>query len=621
MEGCGGTELIGRRRRRRPELLHHYLQLARRKASEQQPFCTSVALWTSFWSRPDTAPNSSASHSHQTRSAAVFCSRGKLATCVLRRCRLETHPTGLLSRSAPQPARRPPLDKTLLRVGTAPSERLAFVPVLAPATAVDASMLRQPTSLLSLPNELLLAIVAELNTPDLLQLALTCRRLLVPVRVKLYRRISLDTTDACRKLAAALDDNKGLRDLVKGMRLEPLREVCGNVAYDEDGDPYLLDSDDEEMIEDVIAPEDGLASWLGLQTRLPAVERVTMLELSPVAVCSFLEQALKYMPRLSCVLLPAEPMSGDDDAVACDFRRIVSSLPTSRGLELMTNGPWCLLKLVDHDNAPPLVNVRSLSLGPAIPDPERMAELASVFPNLQELTIYLVEADADEGYERLLKTAPAGISTLRFAGEPGKPIDHLLHRFSDLLELRLVTKSFSPKSLLSYLRDSNLVALEFDSGAPVNDRFLLSLVDARSRPKCLRRLVLNYLDPYMSSVPLRYALRRRVKQRPVPDFQAFKDEARPKWPIGCSEAGLSRVVEGARSVGTQVRGTAVDALDWDRQFEEELERALVNHAHPRPAHDFLEEVLGGDGASEALHRLRPGLLTFIRSREEAGASG
>ncbi|POY76694.1 hypothetical protein BMF94_0286 [Rhodotorula taiwanensis] len=560
MEGCGGTELIGRRRRRRPETpspLPAACETKSKRATAVLHVCGALDIVL-------------VATRHRAELLRLAFSSDSIGRSLL------------LERQASHPARRPPLDKTLLRVGTAPSERLAFVPVLAPATAVDASMLRQPTSLLSLPNELLLAIVAELNTPDLLQLALTCRRLLVPVRVKLYRRISLDTTDACRKLAAALDDNKGLRDLVKGMGLEPLREVCGNVAYDEDGDPYLLDSDDEEMIEDVIAPEDGLASWLGLQTRLPAVERVTMLELSPVAVCSFLEQALKYMPRLSCVLLPAEPMSGDDDAVACDFRRIVSSLPTSRGLELMTNGPWCLLKLVDHDNAPPLVNVRSLSLGPAIPDPERMAELASVFPNLQELTIYLVEADADEGYEHLLKTAPAGISTLRFAGEPGKPIDHLLHRFSDLLELRLVTKSFSPKSLLSYLRDSNLVALEFDSGAPVNDRFLLSLVD-----------------------------------RPVPDFQAFKDEARPKWPTGCSEAGLSRVVEGARSV----RGTAVDALDWDRQFEEELERALVNHAHPRPAHDFLEEVLGGDGASEALHRLRPGLLTFIRSREEAGSSG
>lgn len=184
-------------------------------------------------------------------------------------------------------------------------------------------------------------------------------------------------------------------------------------------------------------------------------------------------------------------------------------------------------------------------------------------------------------------------------------------------ELVLCGGSFTPGPLLQFLSTSPVEKLKFETGyrKPVlaNDEFLLAVLEGDRRAQALRYLGLNHYGAPHSSAYLAYPI-RGVLSRPEnleAGLENVRHAAMPKWPAGCTEAGLKRVLEAAKKVQVTVTGSALACLDWDRTWDDTLERTAVDVLYPASSERTLVRLLGRERGAHVLREERPGLVALL----------
>jgi hypothetical protein len=449
---------------------------------------------------------------------------------------------------------------------------------------------RIKTSLLSLPDELLSAILSEVvrtHGSRTATLVSTCRRLAPIVRQEVYWELRVGNDEAQSDVLSELCANRpDLRRLVRVLHVErPIQEVHERkmIVYDYiDVHPCikLLHSD------------------------FPALHTLSVYQATPIDIFTILSRvAATTRPDIRKLTLQCAP--GSVDSVYKRHKTIwwhfLARLPKLERLTITTSHiPSPDEILFEHVNGravSPLPGLHSLTLDIPMPRTVKTPELATLCPSLKSLQLTCVfSADL----ESLLRNAPTSLTQLTFwICSPTRatlPLqDNFLARLPRLE--RLCLHGVDAAVLLPSIRTSHIKHLRISVNATFTDEILLDLVDGPMHMKYLKVLQLDYtygIDPW-ANCDLVLAHMRQTQF----NLARVKAELSPKWPPGCSREGLRTVLDAARQMGIKVYGTALDCLDWSDRFDELSERLLVDDALASNNYTIIERHLGKEGAEKA----------------------
>lgn len=446
---------------------------------------------------------------------------------------------------------------------------------------------------------------------ELFPLLTVCRRLGSLVHDQLYHGISVQTVDRANMLRDALFAVPARRCLIEKLRLSPL------IATDPDDDDAAAWEAHEQN--NYMASDEGVPELLLLLDKLPGIRELRLLDFSLGALTKI---ARRVAVRSSCLeVLQLCFIKHTGSAVEAEAGRVSlwASLAKLPQLGALFFGPDCDVILMPSTGAPlcSLISVRKVGVTAGNSTGMTARPLDAVLPALQKFAV-----DGDNMSRTMaqhwLRTAPITVTRLKLMGEFDFDTQDYLERLPNLTHLTMTEGSFDPPRFLLYLAESSLRILEFDPRSPVSDIFLHKMIAGPRRVKSLLRLVLDHHAPPLSKSALRLQLEEVVEDQSLIKLAASRERARPVWPNGCTETGLEAILAAAASNGVAVEGAALRCLGWERRFDEELERCLVEHAHPEEPHAVLEEVLGRDRAVKALRSRRPELVMLAEGDCEAG---
>ncbi|GAA5989905.1 hypothetical protein JCM10908_002373 [Rhodotorula pacifica] len=457
---------------------------------------------------------------------------------------------------------------------------------------------RTRTSLLSLPDELLevilTTVLAGRPRPPASQVALICRRVARLVRQPLYYEIALGPSSGkwrqCHKL---LMERADLRELVKDVTL----------YTDDDG-----------------ISSTALSECAKLLAELPQLDTLSIEAVAPLIADLFDKISAHGLLSARHVSIPLFPNDDDPEDAVYDavWWPSLARLPRLRQISL-SPGDNCAevtLRFPATTTPLPLTAVHTLEIyGPAF-SAQGPGDLADLLPHLERLDLTFFDDAAT--LLHILKTAPVTLKHLHIYNScaADAQIPPILDRFPHLDQLS-IPNHLQTRLLLPFLLSSRIRSLSFHhdfsedhEGVTVTDEFLLKLVGAAEGMQCLERLHLDYAW-VRHDVAIQEEIAMAIKTAARDDLVKVRAHVGPDWPTGCSARGLESVIEVAHARGIHLSGDALRCLDWDRHFDELVERLLVGHALAENDYTLIEEYLGEQGAGAAISRQRPRLAELV----------
>ncbi|GAA5974808.1 hypothetical protein JCM5350_001305 [Sporobolomyces pararoseus] len=144
-----------------------------------------------------------------------------------------------------------------------------------------------------------------------------------------------------------------------------------------------------------------------------------------------------------------------------------------------------------------------------------------------------------------------------------------LYEFQHLSYLSVGGACSSASSFYSILGHFALEVLAFREGAEVDLGQLTKLIKGPERMESLETIVLDTVKGKIGT---------RIEEEGVPykdgvegEYQTYPDWEFPRWTKGFSRRGLEKLWRVAERNGVQLRGSAMDALEVEDEYEEELE--------------------------------------------------
>ncbi|GAA5988958.1 hypothetical protein JCM10908_006246 [Rhodotorula pacifica] len=453
-------------------------------------------------------------------------------------------------------------------------------------------MASQRTSLLSLPDELLVRIFDELRNnydwlQDLHSAMFVCRRLYPAAQTALYHDVEFSDWKSAnlQRFAESLANRPELGQLVTAISM-----YIGTL------------------------PDDLLVEHRGLITKLSFVRALSRLKKLHI----FVTGSSDGVPRLFSEL---QTPSLRDVSVLCrvtsanreGWYAVWASLqgfPDLHTLHLsMTND---LLDAPAARRVKPLPQVRTSHIDAdfvtSIFGVE--ATIASLLPNLTDLEYNRSKNLSAADASRTLANLPPSLEKLDIHSYEMPALTGYFKALPPLKHLALYRSAYVESELLAYLPTSRLESISFDLFVDVTDRVLYALTEATNRPRSLRRI---HSDSPHSGEGTEVHLDLKELSDPSDDAidNVYANNC-PDWREGCSEEGLRAAIAAAEAAGIEFEGGAVQAVDWDELFDDEVLDFLMEDARPKDDYDRVIERFGEDEVFEWLEVNSPNAFKIIQ---------
>lgn len=192
--------------------------------------------------------------------------------------------------------------------------------------------------------------------------------------------------------------------------------------------------------------------------------------------------------------------------------------------------------------------------------------LRQTLPNLRELHLYMSLSENVSAVSASLADLSSSLTTLELLGTETWGIT--ARYIPDLPALRCLEfgyDSFTEAEVLAFLpkATASLESIVFDLSDQVTDRVLRALT-GRERPPRLRHLRLNHISA-RSPDDIRDQVERRGWEGK--DAEEVRSQLHPHWAIGATVEGLRLALADADANGIQVTGSALDCANWDATFD------------------------------------------------------
>ncbi|GAA5964281.1 hypothetical protein JCM8115_006052 [Rhodotorula mucilaginosa] len=432
-------------------------------------------------------------------------------------------------------------------------------------------MFQQPTSLLSLPDELLVQIFNYLagrfstRVSPTLPLTLVCRRVRKLAQAVLYHDVTLSPySDATPLFGGAIMANPSLGQLVDTLT------ICGTGS--------------EPDIDKGAAHKSAL-----VQATIAAVSNLRELTLSDMTteeasaiLAAFPSTSLRNLHiRLWLWTTP----------VSSQWKDLWGRVARFSELRVLTCEDWRWdAELVPPATAHsgqhiPLAQLVKLEITDdiLIKALEAAGPLRQVLPNLRELQITISRSEdstVSTAVTARLSEAPPSLAVLKLVTSfymPGTPRQYLpaSPALRHLSHLELGAKAFTEDELLVYLSMAPLESITFYRCASVTDRILQALTGPARSPQ-LRRICLDHVFG-IGQEEIRDSLKAYLSEGNA--AEEVRRQLCPQWPPGGTEQGLRLALSDAKANGIQVTGSALACSDWDATFDKALADLLMERAH------------------------------------------
>ncbi|GAA5988984.1 hypothetical protein JCM10908_006257 [Rhodotorula pacifica] len=468
------------------------------------------------------------------------------------------------------------------------------------------------TSLLSLPDELLVRIVGKLanrrrryNIKNLLLCATVCSRLGRIAQAALFERIDVDAHGGCfEKLANTLGRKTSLGQLVTDYSVHLWRLSGGGAVAGFDqalarakfakaasaAFRSLSNLQTLALFDATSSQIDIILSHLGSR-RLRAVQ-VTIVpmpqerEIWPRIWAHFAEHSSLHSLMFQLADIFEEVPALSKDCIP-DFR----PMPQVRQLCTSTQS-W------------------QVAFGSAV-------AIRKLFPNLEDLSVVVVHRNDTAWFSAQLADLSDGPQSLTVWStlRTSVPQDYLKDLPATVRHLCLGRNSFVEAELLAYLPTSPLRSLHFMFGTEGVDR-ILQLLTGPTRPRSLRRIVLDHAKlPLSLENELCYDLDNEGRGEAYGEeiLSSLRRRWRSAWPPGCTADKTRAAIAAAKAFGIAVEGSAVEVLEYDAIFERELFQSMMRDAKSTDNYEKVFERFGEPAAIAWLWEKAPNTVRLARA--------
>ncbi|CDR45546.1 RHTO0S11e01838g1_1 [Rhodotorula toruloides] len=449
---------------------------------------------------------------------------------------------------------------------------------------MDATSAEHPSPLLRLPHELVDHIFCfayatpHHDTP--VPPGPLCRTLQPFIRTHLYRRVRIRSQPSldlfCSTVAAKPDLAAAVIELTIDLSAEER-------AY---RDAAHADEDGPRPIPRFVGVLKASATKLtAMSCKLVNLRQLALVECPAVlGDAVLLDGPEGALSRLEVLNVDAwEPRNGQRKGRR-EFNKRLATFPTLRTLRLSVRDTGLPIVPRADEFSAPCKSLRTLDVDAWRPDAgDPSYDIGRLFPNLRSFVAHQLEE-----YNTVIpmvETLPNQLEELylwRYHEFFGRlmPVDivPLLPSFPRLLYLHLSQGTFTPDSLLRYLRAApQLRQLSFGCASDISDATLLAIV---SLPH-LESLELDHALGHQGESLLEQFEQRQFRDGatvdPVWDPLDW-DWQEPEFPPGATLEGIESVVSLAQIRGIKVQGTAIGIpRDWEAAWRRERVTVVAEH--------------------------------------------
>ncbi|GAA5988963.1 hypothetical protein JCM10908_006248 [Rhodotorula pacifica] len=438
------------------------------------------------------------------------------------------------------------------------------------------SIERRPTSLLSLPDELLERIFHHIETPSkrfLANLSTTCRRL-EPIAGRLLNR-TCKLTCLSKYGVEKLERRTPRHD-------RPILHLSVNT----------FDGVEEAYAQDVIA------------RYLSQIRELEVVIGRPNELLHF----LALLPPSKLRILHIEKLCPDEDREEEGLDKLFRGLQAFPNLQELQVDDSELKSRHTGSNSrtvaiPRLPQLRKLSVDDRFcrtAFPNRRHGLSRIMPNLEVLILrFQLKWMSSNGHNwtPLLATLPATLRHLsictRWHRDESPTPSGYLAKLPNLRYLRLGPTTFLEEDLLAYLPSSQLEMVVFDSATPVSDKVLHALTEPSIRPARLRLLRLRYIGgPLPHDIRHSFDSKHHILLYPEETETRLREWLRPQWPPGATDEGFCEAVGEAMRSGISVEGYTLACYKWQGLFEKELWQCLMKASRAKDDFTYVVSKYG-----------------------------
>ena len=193
--------------------------------------------------------------------------------------------------------------------------------------------------------------------------------------------------------------------------------------------------------------------------------------------------------------------------------------------------------------------------------------LRRVLPSLRKLENSISQSQDASTIRALISKAPLSLEALKLLSDVYTPIPRqylpALPALRHLTHLELGSGTFIESKLLVYLPTAPLKSIRFDIGASVTDRILQALTGPGCPPQ-LHVICLDHIEEVADPNQVRNALEDVDLAADMGEvIDEIQREFCPEWPNGGTEHGLRFALATASANGLEVTGSALTCLDWE----------------------------------------------------------
>lgn len=482
-------------------------------------------------------------------------------------------------------------------------------PQVTESTTVQAllAMPQQPTSLLSLPDELLIRIFQHLaaDEPDGMSMVRgfthVCRRIRNVAQGILYHAVAFGPLSSGSYFQAAVKENPSLGELVTRLW------VCGSSSN------HLRSSSDYDSVIEVPP------NWELQEETILTLTRVKEL----ILIYRSIDEASAVLAALPSPTLYSLTLKVKQGTASSRGRELWTCVSRFSELRVLTCHEWPLrvdavprvAVAAQHLSLPHLVKLH-------IEDHNltRIVEIAGglhlVVPSLRELHLEISHDTDVSVMAAIFSQAPPSLTAMRLLTKSAVPVQwsQYLGSLPALCHLTLEPDTFLEAQLLAYLPTAPVKSIEFSTGTLVTDTILQALTGP-GHPPLLRQLCLNHIFPKVPDC-IKVALEYCHAAGLAKSGNEMRRQIGPSWPEGATEEGLRQALAAANAAGIEVTGSALACANWQATFDRvyadfAAEQALKMRRYEDVLARFGQELLPHGSRNTRPTRTDSGALTSV----------